>query len=41
MKDEAELLTANQVLYPKIGYMGFELKFDHGYDRIFYRKRLL
>ena len=33
-------MTANQVLYPKIGYVAYERKFDQGYDRIFYRKKL-
>ncbi len=33
-------MTENQVLYPKIGYVEYERKFDQGYDRIFYRKQL-
>jgi GNAT superfamily N-acetyltransferase len=33
-------MTANQVLYPKIGYVEYERKFDQGYARIFYRKQL-
>jgi GNAT superfamily N-acetyltransferase len=33
-------MTENQVLYPKIGYVEYERKHDHGYDRIFYRKEL-
>ncbi len=33
-------MTANQLLYPKIGYVEYARKFDQGYDRIFYRKQL-
>ncbi len=33
-------MTANQVLYPKIGYVKYERKQDQGYDRIYYRKQL-
>jgi len=33
-------MTANQVLYPKIGYVKYERKMDQGYDRIYYRKQL-
>jgi GNAT superfamily N-acetyltransferase len=33
-------MTENQVLYPKIGYVEYERKFDQGYERIFYRKQL-
>ena len=33
-------MTENQVLYPRIGYVEYERKFDGGYDRIFYRKQL-
>jgi GNAT superfamily N-acetyltransferase len=33
-------MTENQVLYPKIGYVDYERKYDQGYDRIFYRKEL-
>jgi len=33
-------MTANQVLYPKIGFAEYERKFEEGYDRIFFRKKL-
>jgi GNAT superfamily N-acetyltransferase len=33
-------MSANQVLYPKIGYVKYDKKLDQGYDRIFYRKQL-
>ena len=33
-------MTENQVLYPQIGYVEYERKFDQGYERIFYRKQL-
>jgi GNAT superfamily N-acetyltransferase len=33
-------MTENQALYPIIGYVEYERKFDQGYDRIFYRKEL-
>jgi hypothetical protein len=33
-------MTANQVLYPKIGYVEYERKLDQGYARIFYRKQV-
>jgi len=34
-------MTENQIFYPRIGYVEYERKFDEGYDRIFYRKRLI
>ena len=34
-------MTENQIFYPRIGYVEYEHKFDGGYDRIFYRKRLV
>ena len=33
-------MTENQIFYPRIGYVEYERKLDHGYDRIFYRKQL-
>ena len=33
-------MTENQVLYPKIGYVEYDRKFEAGDDRIFYRKPL-
>lgn len=33
-------MTENQIFYPRIGYVEYERKFDGGYDRIFYRKKL-
>jgi hypothetical protein len=33
-------LTANQVLYPEIGYLEYGRKFDQGCDRIFHLKKL-
>lgn len=33
-------MVENQVLYPHIGYAEYDRKFDAGYDRVFYRKKL-
>jgi ribosomal protein S18 acetylase RimI-like enzyme len=33
-------MTENQAFYPRIGYVEYERKFDSGYDRVFYRKKL-
>jgi len=34
------VMTENQVLYPRIGYVEYERKREAGYDRVFYRKAL-
>jgi GNAT superfamily N-acetyltransferase len=34
------MMTENQTLYPKVGYVEYERSMEDGYDRIFYRKHL-
>jgi GNAT superfamily N-acetyltransferase len=34
------VMTENQVLYPRIGYVEFDRRHDDGYHRVFYRKQL-
>jgi GNAT superfamily N-acetyltransferase len=34
-------MTENQVLYPRIGYVEYERKYEAGYDRVFYSKALV
>ena len=33
-------MTENQALYPRIGYVEYERKYEAGYDRVFYSKAL-
>jgi GNAT superfamily N-acetyltransferase len=35
-----EKMTENQVFYPRIGYIETDRRFEDGYQRVYYRKRL-